>query len=801
MIKNCFKIAWRNIVKHRFYAALNIVGLFVGIVFSLLIGAYVYNELQVNTQLRNADRQYYLQSIWKDPNMGPDITTLGPIAKRLKEEYPGLVANYYRWDGITSGVSKGDKHFREDIQLGDSTLLNMYGFKLLYGNVATALSEPFSVVITQAIAKKYFGKTDVVGQPISIQSFLGGNHDFTITGVLKEVPENSVTQLNSDNHNTIFIPTNTFTYFGHNDLESWNDIYIVSYIELQPGVSPARLELPLKKLIQQNASSAISQNLTIRAVALQVYYREKNSALVMHMIYTLSFVGLFILLMAVANFINMAISGSGSRMKEIGIRKVLGSLRKELIIQFLSESLILVTIAMVLALAAYPFLQNVFGSLFGKEIPSLSAFPWYYIFVPLVLIFIVGLSAGSYPALVLSSINTVDSLKGKLKSAKENVGLRKSLVGFQFCIAMIVMVCAFIVSQQVTSFFGQNLGYNKDYIVASQVPRDWSAQGVNRMITIRNEFASMPQVCNVTLSYEIPNGNNGSQPPVYRFGSDSTRAIAMQSLVADENYLSTYQIPLSAGAFFDERGLDSGKIILNKKAVDALGYPSSASAVGQQVRIPGDPTIFTIKGVTADFQFGSMQQAIQPMIFFNARTMKVYRYLSFKLKPGNINADIEAIQKKWSTLLPGSSFEYRFMDDTLKNLYATELQLRKAADTATVLLIVIVLLGVVGLISLNIHKRVKEIGIRKVLGANVKNIMLLFVKEFAAIIVVAAVIACPIAYFAMNKWLENYAYHINISALPFIISLLLLAAITLSLICLQTIKAAAANPVKSLRSE
>jgi putative ABC transport system permease protein len=288
---------------------------------------------------------------------------------------------------------------------------------------------------------------------------------------------------------------------------------------------------------------------------------------------------------------------------------------------------------------------------------------------------------------------------------------------------------------------------------------------------------------------------------VYRFGSDSTRAIAMQSLVADENYLSTYQIPLSAGAFFDERGLDSGKIILNKKAVDALGYPSSASAVGQQVRIPGDPTIFTIKGVTADFQFGSMQQAIQPMIFFNARTMKVYRYLSFKLKPGNINADIEAIQKKWSTLLPGSSFEYRFMDDTLKNLYATELQLRKAADTATVLLIVIVLLGVVGLISLNIHKRVKEIGIRKVLGANVKNIMLLFVKEFAAIIVVAAVIACPIAYFAMNKWLENYAYHINISALPFIISLLLLAAITLSLICLQTIKAAAANPVKSLRSE
>ncbi len=801
MFKNYFKIAWRNILKHRFYAALNVIGLFAGIVFALLIGAYVYNELQVNTTLRNADRQYFLQSIWKDPNLGSDITTLGPIAKRLKENYPSLVANYYRWDGITSGVSKGDKHFRENIQLGDSTLLNMYGFKLLYGNAASALTEPFSVVITQDIAQKYFGKTDVVGSTIAIQSFLGGDHDFKIAGVLKDVPVNSVTQLNSDNHNTIFVPTNTYKYFGHNDLDSWNDIYIGSYIELQKGVSPRQLELPLKRLIQENASSNISQNLTIRPIALTDYYKEKNNALVTRMIYTLSFVGLFILLMAVVNFINIAISSAGSRMKEIGIRKVLGGLRSELAMQFLVESIILVAVATIFAVAAYPLLQNIFSQLAGKQIPSLYAFPWYYVFAPVVLIVAVGLLAGLYPAVTLSSLKTVDSLKGKLTSVKENVVMRKSLVGFQFCIAMIVLVSAIIISQQVMFFFGGNLGYNKEYVVASQVPRDWSKQGVNKMITVRNEFASMPGVSKVSLSYEIPNGNNGNQPTVYKYGTDSTTAIAMQSLVADENYLSTYQVPLKAGAFFDERGLDSGKVVLTEKAISALKYASDNDAIGQQIRISGDPTIFTVKGVTADFHFGSMQQAIQPMIFFNVRTAQAYRYLSFKLKPGNVTASIAAIQKKWSGLLPGNSFEYSFMDDTLKKLYATELQLKKAAYTATVLLLIIVLLDVIGLISLSIHKRVKEIGIRKVLGASVKNIMVLFINEFALIILIASVVACPVTYVIMSKWLNNYAYHIQISPMPFAVSLLMLSMVTGLLICMQTIKVVMANPGKSLRTE
>ncbi|MBX9781800.1 MAG: ABC transporter permease [Chitinophagaceae bacterium] len=801
MIKNYFKIAWRNITKHKFYSVVNIIGLFAGIVFALLIGVYVWQELQVNKNLRNHKRQYLLTTKSKDPNLGYELATFGPLAKRLKEDYPNLVANYYRYDGITSVVSKGDKHLREDIAIGDSTLLPMYGFKALYGDVNTALNKPFSVVITEDKAMKYFGRKDVVGQNISIQSFSGGIHDFSVTAVLKEAPANTVMNLSTSYVNEIFVPVVNLSYFGRNNINDWQNIFIASYIELKENVSVKNLEEPIRKLVQQNANTMLAQNLTVQPVLLSTYYLKKENGVVEKMVYTLSFVGLFILLIAVVNFINIAIASSGNRIKEIGVRKVMGSMRSHLIMQFLAESLLLVLTATTLAAAAYPFVKNLFESMVGKNLPSLTSFPLYFICIPLLLVLLLGLLAGFYPALVLSSLKTVDSIKGKLKTASEKVWLRKSLVGFQFCIALIVLIAAAIVTQQVNHFFGNSLGYNKEYVVASQVPRDWSPAGVQKMRTIRNEFAAMPQVSSVSMSYEIPNGNNGGQPPVYKLGADSTSAISMQALVSDENYLTTYGISMKEGAFFDGRQLDSGKVVLNEKAIAALGYKNSSAAVGQQLRIPGDPTIFTIKGVVNDFHFNSMQQSIQPMIFFNVYNSVVHRFLSFKLKPGNIPSSAEAIQKKWTTLMPGSSFEYIFIDDALKKMYATELQTKKAAYTATGLSLVIALLGVLGLVSLSIHKRVKEIGVRKVLGASLPNIIFLFVKEFVWVMVFAALVACPLAYLLMKEWLNGYAYRINMNAGPFILSISLLAAITLALIGLQTYKAAQTSPAKSLKTE
>ena len=799
MLKNYFKIAWRNIIKNRFYSSVNIIGLSTGIAFTLLMGAYVWSEMQVNAKLKNEDRQYILQSKWKDPNEGIQLTTLGPLAKALKENYPDLIANYYRWDGITSNISNGDKIFREGIQMGDSTMLKMYGFSLLYGNAETALNEPFKVVITTDEAIKYFGKTDVTGQTITIENFSGSKHGFMITGVLNKPSKNSVTWVNDANNNNIFISTANLDFFGRN--MSWQNPSIVSYVELREGVNASDLEKPIANLMKRDAPPQFASDLKPYLVSLKDYYYSANNGLVKKLLFALSGIAFFILLMAIINFINMSVSRSTTRMREIGIRKVLGGLKRQLIFQFLIESIILVSIAMLFALLLYALVKNLFSSILGNEIPSLNQFPAYFYIFPLALILIIGFIAGIYPAFVLSSIKSVESLKGKLSSIKENVLLRKSLVAFQFATASIAFIGAIIISKQINLFLSKDLGYDKNYIITAQVPRDWSQEGVDRMIAKRNEFESVPGVQSVALSYEIPNGNNMGQSYIYKQGSGAEQAIPMQLLMTDENYLGVYHIPLETGSAFEGNRLDSGKIIMNEAAVHSLGWKNTGDAIGQQIRLKGDPTVFTVKGVTNDFHFTTMQQKVAPIIMFNVQFTNVYRYLSFKINPGDVSGTINTLQKKWSSLMPGTPFGYSFMDETLAKLYKTEIQLKKAAYTATTLALIIVLLGVLGLISLSVQKRTREIGIRKVLGSSVTGIMTLFMKEFLPVILISAIVACPIAYMIMHFWLQEYAYRIQITPVPFEISVFVLGFVTAILIGVQTIKSALANPVKSLRTE
>jgi len=799
MLQNFFKIAWRNIAKNRLYSVVNIIGLSAGLTFALLMGAYVWSEWQVNSQLKNADRQYIIQSKWREPNQGYEISTVGPLAKALRERYPGLVANYFRFDGIFSIVSNGSNSFREDIAIGDSTILTMYGFRLLHGDAATALNEPFSLVISADEAIKYFGRTDVVGKAVSIQSFSGSKHDFTITGIIENPPKNSVTRLNEDNDNQIYISAANIAFFGRN--MDWPNPHIVSYIELQKGVSPAAVLQPMEHLIRQNVPAQIASNMTPFLVPLKSYHLDANNGLVRKMLYALTSIALFILLMAIVNFINMSVSRSAARMREIGVRKVLGGRRRQLVIQFLVESVIIVFFAMVCALVFYVVCRPVFSEIVGTQIPSLAEFPVSFLLWPVVLVLGIGFIAGIYPALVLSSLQPVASLKGTLSSVKDNVLLRKSLVAFQFGTATIALVGAIIISKQVSLFLSKDLGYDKNLVVSSQVPRNWTRAGVDQMEAIRRQLRQVKGVTGATLSYEIPDGNNGGQAAIYKFGSDSSQAVASQALVSDENYLGVYQIPLHAGSFFAGNGSDSAKVILNDTAIKALGFSNAADAVGQPIRIPGDPTIFHVLGVTNDFHFGSMQAPIEPDIFFNVQFATQFRFLSFKIQSGDIPGTIAALQQKWSSLMPGAPFEYKFMDDTLAQVYKSELQLKKAAFTATILALIIVLLGVMGLISLSVQKRTKEIGVRKVLGSSVAGIMGLFVKEFLWVIALGGVVACPVAYLIMSRWLQGYAYRINVTPIPFVFSMGALGILTIALIGFQTIKAALANPVDSLRTE
>ena len=799
MLKNYIKIAWRNIIKRPFYSIVNITGLATGIAFTLLIAAYVWNELQVNKNLKNADNQYILQSKWKDPNMGYEIATIGQLPKALREQYPNLVANYYRWDGVTSNVSKGEQHFREGLQIGDSTFLNMFGFSLLYGDARIALTEPYSVVITADKARKYFGTTDAIGQTLTIESFSGTRHDFKVTGLMKKPAINSITHITDDIDNGFYLPPSSATFFARN-IEAGN---IFGYVELQKGVSPSDLAKPIRHLLKQNTPAQVEQNLEPYLVPLKKYYLSANNGVVKKMLYTLTGIAFFIMLMAIINFINLSVSRSATRMREIGIRKVLGGLKKQLILQFLTESIVLVFFATIFAIAIFLLSSPLFSSMLGKEIPTLNKFPFHFIFFPLLLILFVGILAGVYPAFVLSSLKSVESLKGKLISIKENVVLRKSLVGFQFGIASIVLIGAILISQQIELFFSKNLGYNKDYVISAQLPRDWSAQGVRRMENIRRQFATMSQVSNVSLSFEVPDGNSAGSLLIYKAGSDSTTAITSPTLSTDEYYASTYSIPLAAGVFYGQPGsiTDSSKIVINETLAKSLGWKDAQEAIGKQLQLQGYNGVFTVAGVTRDFHFGSMQQAIQPVAFTHVALSNIFRFLSFKLKPANVSNSISALQKQWSVSMPGASFEYTFMDDTLKKIYKSEIQLKQASYTATALSLIIVLLGVLGLISLSIQKRTKEIGIRKVLGSSVKSIVALFMKEFLLVILFAGIIACPVAYLVMKKWLSDYVYRIDITPAPFIVAISFLGILTAVLIIIQTIKTALANPMNSLRTE
>lgn len=800
MLKNYFKIACRALLRKKFYSTLNIVGLAAGITFAMLIGSYVWSEFRVNQTLRNADRQYLVQSRWKQENMGLEFTTLAPMGQALKTQYPTLVADSYAFYGVTATLSHGHNHFRESIQIGDSSLLLMYGFVVAQGNPHTALTAPNGIVITEAKARKLFGKTDVLNQSLTVETPRSGRQAFVVTGVLKPLPPNSVTQLLTESAE-VFLSPGALPYFG-GDLSNWGDAFIANYVELQPGVVPSDLKVPLAQLITTNAPPAIQKNLTAYLTPLPDYYLESNNGLVRRMIETLAWVGIFILLMAVINFVNLSLGSASTRLREIGVRKALGGVRRQLIAQFLTESLALTVLATVLSVGLYVFIRPVFSEVVGKVIPSLATLPGAYRWVLLGVVGLVGLLAGGYPALLLSAYTSVDALKGKEQSATGGRWFRRGLVTVQFTSAVLVCVGAIFVSRQISYFFTTDLGFAKDALLTvSSLPRDWSPAGVARMEETRDQFARLPGIRAASLSYEIPNGNAGLRTAAYRQEQDSTQSISMLALTTDAHFAKTYQIEVLSGRFFRAGAQSSDGIVLNEAAARALGFGTPQAAIDQLIRIQGNPQRVRVVGVVRNFHFGTLHKAIEPLLIGPIQAMPIYRYFSFQLESGQVRPTVAAIEQKWRELFPDTPLEYAFMDQALEKLYKTELQLEKAAYVATALALLVMLLGVVGLVSLSVSRRTREVGIRKVLGASVAGIVGLFLSEYGWIMLMANLLAWPLAYAFLTNWLAEYAYHTPLTWLPFVqvgVSLALLSALVIGL---QVIKTARMNPVKSLRSE
>lgn len=799
MISMYITIALRHLAKRKLFSFINIAGLAIGITFSLLIGVYIGEEKLVNGDIKNLPRQYYMQSAWKADNMYMPLITPGALAKGLHDQYPSLVANYYRTFPCSANASYQDKHFRVGMQPGDTTVVSAFGLTMLYGDPYHAFRDNNSIVITEETAMKFFGKANALDEVLTIDTRKDGKKDYTVTGVLKkESRMNSVTTINGFK-NEIFLPMQSVDYFAAPDADKdWNNVCMASYLQLQPGVTPAQLDGPIRKLVAMNCNQQLKDNMTIQLVGLDTFHLDTNNGLVRKMIYILAIIAGFVLLMAVINYVNISVGTSMYRLKEIGLRKVFGGKRKQLITQFLAESIVLTGIAAFLSIALYELLRPVFGQILNKTLPHVWSFSGLMVLFYLLLVAGVGLVAGAYPAFVLTASNLLKVLKGKIAVGKGELLFRKASLVLQFSLAILVFVCTLFISRQINYFFKRELGYNKEQLlVISSVPRQWDSAGLKRVELVRDQMMQQAGVSSATVSFEVPDGMNGGSIPVLPEGAANDAFVNVERLVTDGNYAAAYGLQLQAGRFFTDQDhpLD---VVLNETAVKALHLKQG---VGEEIRLADSDTKLTVRGIVKDFHFTHIGQKIAPMVILSQETGPMYRYLSVKLKTADIKKHIAGIEAIWKARYPDSPFDYFFMDEKFQAMYFSETRLSKAADVATALNFVIILLGAVGVVAFSLTRRAKEVGVRKVLGADTRNIIFLFLKEYTVVIIIANLIAWPVAYFLANKWLDEYAYRTSMSVGPFIVAALITFSLTYLLITLQSFRTANANPTGLLRNE
>ncbi len=800
MLRNYLKIALRHLSAHKLFSLINILCLSIGITFSLIISVYVLKQQSINSELKNANNQYFIKSKWKEKDMGLDITSISPLAKTIKEKYPEKVLHYYRYNPVTNVVSAGDKNFKEDIAIGDTTLVSTYGFPLLYGDKHKAFNDNSSAVITETIAMKLFDTKDAIGKTISIQTTLPGvKQDYIVSAVLKDIPYNSVTHL-LDNGYGIFIPTTGSRYFSGPDPSlSWDNTNQLSFIELNAGVSTKSVEDILNQLIKTHSADFVSKALSAEIVPVKDYYINNNNGAVKKMMLVLSLVAVFILLMVIINFVNINIGTSAQRLKEIGLRKVFGGERKQIIAQFMIEAWTLTAFASCLSLLLYQALIPVFSSVLNTNFISFWQFNIQEIIAFISLIVFIGFSAGIYPAFVLSSTNLVNAVKGKIDSSKGGLTLRRTLLVTQFSLAIMVFICTLNISKQVSYIFGKDLGYDKEQVlVISAFPKQWDSAGVLKMQQIKQEFLRLPEVKSATLAFDVPDRTPAGRIILYPPSvTETTKSVNVAITTADEDYAKTFSLQLKAGSFFHD---DKTGMVLNESTVKQLGL-TPETIIGKQIRTPAAGPGITITGVVKDYNFSSMQDKIGAIGFVHVSNQKTYRFISLKLNSNQVSQAMNNIAAKWKQLAPNAPFDYTFMDEKFSVLYKAELQLQKAADIATLLNLVIIFLGIFGVVAFTLTKRTKEIAVRKVLGADARNIIFLFLKEYALLILIANLIAWPAAYLVTDKWLQSFAYRVDQSMFSYLWVFAIVLIIASGLIIIQCFKTAVMNPVKSLRTE
>ena len=794
MIKNYFRIAFRNLWRHKGFSLLNILGLTVGMAAFYLIFIHVCFELSYDSFHTKADRIYRIVCDLKTPS--ETLHTNQP-AWAVPPHMPGALQEVQSSVRVTQGdnwlVTRGNEHFtQDDVALADSTFFQVFDFPLIAGSAKTALKEPFSVVLTETTAKKYFGSANPMGQSLTLTR---DNFHATVTGVMKDIPENS--QLKA----SMVVSMNTITQRLNRGLDDqWANYGAHGYLLLKPGVNAVALQAKLPAFLELMDGAEMRKQQMFPTLLLEKLrdvhlYSTRDDSKTGNItnVYIFSIIGVFILLIACINFINLTTARSAERAKEVGIRKVVGAGKGQLARQFIGESVILCLIAYLLAVVAAALLLPLFNDLAGKIIsPGIFSQPG-YLLILLGIAILIGIAAGIYPALVLSSFQPMTVLKGRFATGTKGLFLRKALVISQFTIATGLIIATLVVNGQLNFMRSQDLGFSKSQKIIMDT------RGDSARLALKQEVRALPGVLSTTLAGSVPGGDNPGAYSQIENARGEMQIANLDLYFVDFDFIPQFKIKMIAGrAFSKDFGTDTThSMVLNEAAVKLLGYSSPEQAVGRKFDQWGRNG--TIIGVMKDFHFRSLQEVIKPL------SMRVEPnacdLLSVNVDAHNLQATIPAIERLWKKVLPDKPFSYFFLDEFFDKQYRSEERFGKLFIYFATLAIFISCLGLMGLASYSTIQRTKEIGVRKVIGASVSNIVLLLSRDFLKLVAVAFVIAGPIAWFFIRRWLQGFAYRIDLYWWIFLLAGVLTVAVAFFTISFQAIKAAMANPIKSLRTE
>ena len=797
MYKSYFKIGWRNMLRQRVYSAINIGGLTIGLTSFILVLLYVQHELTYDQFHKNADRLFLVyQQQSGNVYMGSDYFSDTPtrLASIMRDELPE-VETATAVTERTSLVSFEDKNFFEKGLFADSHFLEVFSFKMIKGNPQNALSDPKAILLTETFARKIFGDTDPMGKLVKY-----GNDDLLIvTGILADLPTNSSFQFSYVTN----IAGNS--YFAEElSRPTWNGNTVLTFFMLKEGGNTTEMEKKFPSIISKYRDEAAYKNYPFvdRYLSMPLKSLHLTSGINMDMgvkgnktyVYLFSIVAFIILLLACVNYMNLAIVRSINRAREVGLRKAVGALKRQLIGQFLGESIFIAFLSLVLAVGLCIILLPFSGYLTGRTI-ELNVLENTWLIPGLFLtVVLVGVFSGSYPALVMSALKPIEVLRGKISGKIAGFRLQRVLIVVQYAASIVMLIGSLVIYRQIEFMRSKDLGYNRENIITIPT-RDKAV--VDKFEALKNEWQQYPGVISTSISSDLPTQITSGTLVRDEDGSGPEDDVSIYLWRVDGDFMAVFGIELVAGTDFREKIAydEDGSIILNETAAKVLGW-SPQEAVGKQIF--DNRRMNTIVGVVRDFHMHSMHLAIQPLMI---RHMSRYMdFISVKVDPKKLGEVLPKLESSVGKISP-YPFDFRMLDDHYNRMYESENKLGEVFGSFTILAILIASLGLFGLAAFTSAQRTKEVGIRKVLGASVQSITILLSKDFMKLVVVAFVVSAPVAWYLVNDWLQEFAYRTNIDWTLFALAAILMLFIANVAIAYQSIKTAVTNPVTSLKSE